>query len=416
MKLSDIQHLDASDPLAAKRDEFDLPEQTIYLDGNSLGALPKTVTTRITEVLKQQWGKDLIKSWNSHNWIDLPLRVGDKIAPIVGAAKGQVICCDSISVNLFKVLSCALKLNPKRHLVLSTLDNFPTDLYMVQGLSDLLGQQACQLQMIEEKHIETVITDPELSQSVAILLLTQVNFRSGKLLDMAKITKLAQAQGILVIWDLAHSAGALPVQLDACQVDFAVGCGYKYLNGGPGAPAFLYVAQRHQNTVNQPLSGWMGHANPFAFDVKYQGAKDINQYLCGTPSILAMSAMDAALDLWSGLDIQLVRTKSILLAKVFMELFRQHQCLAVLQLCSPIDPQCRGSQLAFSHDSAYAICQVLIHKGLIADFRAPNLLRFGFTPLYTSFADIWDGINLLVEVMQEQSYLSDQYKVTAKVT
>ena len=264
MNFDEIITLDKADLLAKKRLEFDLPANTIYLDGNSLGALPKVVKSRVAEVVSQQWGNDLIKSWNSHSWIDLPIKVGEKIAPIIGAGQGQVICCDSISVNLFKLLCSALKLNSERTVVLSTKDNFPTDLYMVQGLSDLLGPDLCQLQMVEEQDIQQSLTE-----SVAALLLTQVNFRTGRLLDMAKLTQLAHDKGVLVIWDLAHSAGALPVELDKCEVDFAVGCGYKYLNGGPGSPAFLYVAKRHQQAVKQPLSGWMGHAKPFAFDAQY---------------------------------------------------------------------------------------------------------------------------------------------------
>lgn len=252
--------------------------------------------------MSQQWGSHLIRSWNDHQRIDLPTQVGEKIAPIIGAAKGQVICCDSVSINLFKLLSSALSLNTGRNVVLSTKDNFPTDLYMVQGLSDLLGTDLCQLKLVEEQYIEQCLTN-----EVAVLLLTQVNFRTGQLLNMQKLTKLAHEKGILVIWDLAHSAGALPVELDKYQVDFAVGCGYKYLNGGPGSPAFLYVAKRHQAAVKQPLSGWMGHAKPFMFDSRYQPAQSVNQYLCGTPSVIAMRALDAALDVWQGVEISQVR-------------------------------------------------------------------------------------------------------------
>jgi len=250
MNFDDISALDKADPLAKKRLEFDLPTNTVYLDGNSLGALPTAVKSRIADVVSKQWGNHLIRSWNDHHWIDLPISVGNKIAPIVGAEPGQVICCDSISVNLFKLLSSALSLNSARSIVLSTQDNFPTDLYMVQGLSELLGPDLCQLQLVAEEQIEQ-----SLNEDVAVLLLTQVNFRTGQLLNMEKLTQLAHKQGILVIWDLAHSAGALPVELDKCKVDFAVGCGYKYLNGGPGAPAFLYVAKRHHALVKQPLSG-----------------------------------------------------------------------------------------------------------------------------------------------------------------
>ncbi|WP_372859402.1 kynureninase [Pseudoalteromonas sp.] len=411
MNFNEIIALDKADTLAHKRDEFDLPADTIYLDGNSLGALPKAVKSRVAEVVSQQWGSHLIRSWNDHQWIDLPTQVGEKIAPIIGADKGQVICCDSISVNLFKLLSSALSLNSERNLVLSTEDNFPTDLYMVQGLSELLGSDLCQLKLVSEQNLEQGLND-----SVAVLLLTQVNFRTGKLLDMQKITQLAHEKGILVIWDLAHSAGAIPVELDDCNADFAVGCGYKYLNGGPGSPAFLYVAKRHQAAVKQPLSGWMGHAKPFAFDAKYQGANNVNQYLCGTPSVIAMSALDAALDVWQDVDISQIREKSIALADVFIKLVQTHSCLRDLHLCSTENSSQRGSQLAFSHTEAFAICQALIEKGVIADFRAPNILRFGFTPLYTSFEDIWQAVTILAEVVKTQLYTQPRFNLAGKVT
>ena len=411
MNFDDIVALDKADVLAGKRDEFDLPANTIYLDGNSLGALPKAVKTRVAQVVSEQWGSHLIRSWNDHQWIDLPTQVGEKIAPIIGAEKDQVICCDSISINLFKLLSSALMLNTGRSKVLSTQDNFPTDLYMVQGLSDLLGTDLCQLKLVEEQYIEQNLTD-----DIAVLLLTQVNFRTGKLLNMQKLTELAHQKGILVIWDLAHSAGALPVELDKCNVDFAVGCGYKYLNGGPGSPAFLYVAKRHQSAVKQPLSGWMGHAKPFAFDAQYECAASINQYLCGTPSVIAMSALDAALDVWESVKISDVRAKSIALADVFIALVHSHASLADLRLSSTEDSIQRGSQLAFSHNHAFAICQALIEKGVIADFRAPNILRFGFTPLYTSFEDVWNAVNTLVDVVTTKLYAEPRFNLAGKVT
>ncbi|WP_394191765.1 kynureninase [Pseudoalteromonas atlantica] len=411
MNFDDIIALDKADPLAHKRAEFALPVNTVYLDGNSLGALPKVVKSRVAEVVTQQWGEHLIRSWNDHHWIDLPTQVGEKIAPIIGAAPGQVVCCDSISINLFKLLSSALSLNSERNVVLSTEDNFPTDLYMVQGVSDLLGEDLCQLKLVAEQQITQSLTD-----DVAVLLLTQVNFRSGQLLDMHALTKHAQDKGILVIWDLAHSAGALPVELDKCNADFAVGCGYKYLNGGPGSPAFLYVAKRHQAAVKQPLSGWMGHAKPFAFDAQYQGADNVNQYLCGTPSVIAMSALDAALDVWHDVNIFHIREKSIALADVFIKLVRSQSCLADLDLCSTEDSTQRGSQLAFAHDNAFAICQALIEKGVIADFRAPNILRFGFTPLYNSFEDIWKAVTILADVVYTQLYKEPRFNKAVKVT
>ena len=411
MNFDDISALDKADPLAKKRLEFDLPTNTVYLDGNSLGALPTAVKSRIADVVSKQWGNHLIRSWNDHHWIDLPISVGNKIAPIVGAELGQVICCDSISVNLFKLLSSALSLNSARSIVLSTQDNFPTDLYMVQGLSELLGPDLCQLQLVAEEQIEQ-----SLNEDVAVLLLTQVNFRTGQLLNMEKLTQLAHKQGILVIWDLAHSAGALPVELDKCKVDFAVGCGYKYLNGGPGAPAFLYVAKRHHALVKQPLSGWMGHAKPFTFDPEYKSASNINQFLSGTPCVISMSALDAALDVWQDVDMSEIRQKSIALCDVFIRTVQMHDCLNELKLCSPSAANQRGSQLAFSHDNAFAICQALIEKGVIADFRAPNILRFGFTPLYTSFEDIWQAVTILVDVVTSELYKEPRFNLALKVT
>ena len=402
MNFDDITALDKADPLAKKRLEFDLPTNTVYLDGNSLGALPTVAKSRIADVVSEQWGNHLIRSWNDHHWIDLPISVGNKIAPIIGAEPGQVICCDSISVNLFKLLSSALSLNSARSIVLSTQDNFPTDLYMVQGLSDLLGPDLCQLQLVAEEQIEH-----NLNEDVAVLLLTQVNFRTGQLLNMEKLTQLAHKKGILVIWDLAHSAGALPVELDKCKVDFAVGCGYKYLNGGPGAPAFLYVAKRHHALVKQPLSGWMGHAKPFSFDPEYQSASNINQFLSGTPCVISMSTLDAALDVWQDVDILEIRQKSIALCDVFIRTVQMHDCLHELQLCSPNEANQRGSQLAFSHDNAFAICQALIEKGVIADFRAP---------LYTSFEDIWQAVNTLVDVVENELYKEPRFNLALKVT
>jgi kynureninase len=411
MKLTEIETLDANDSLATKRDEFDLKKGLIYLDGNSLGALPKSVKARINQVVEHEWGQDLIKSWNQHEWIDLPQHVGEKIAKLIGAAPGQVICCDSISVNLFKVLCSAMQLNPERSVVLSTTDNFPTDLYMAQGLSNLVSSQHCQLKTVSEENLEV-----SLNESIAVLMLTQVNFRTGALLDIQHFTKLAHSKGIVVIWDLAHSAGALPIHLDECHVDFAVGCGYKYLNGGPGSPAFLYVAKRHQQNCKQPLSGWMGHKHPFSFNPEYQAAENINQYLCGTPSILAMSALDAALDVWHDVDIHQVRRKSIDLAEAFITLVEQEASLNSLTLSSSGAKECRGSQLAYEHDYAYAICQALMAKGVIADFRAPNILRFGFTPLYTSYKDIWHAVQRLKHVVENEAFLAPEFNQKAKVT
>lgn len=411
LNYSDLQQLDQHDPLCAKRQAFSLPDNTLYLDGNSLGAMPKVAAERAQQVLLTQWAADLIKSWNSHNWIDLPLQVGNKIGRLIGAADGQVICCDSTSINLFKVLASAMLMQPGRSVVLSQAGNFPTDLYMVEGLASLLGTQNCQLQLVEDTALEQAITT-----DVAVLLLTQVDFRSGRLLDMQHLTQLAHASGVLVIWDLAHSAGALPIALDNCEVDFAVGCGYKYLNGGPGAPAFLYAARRHHANIRQPLSGWMGHNSPFNFDKHYEKASGIKQFLTGTPPVLSMSVLDAALDIFNDVDMPQLRDKSLALSRSFHQLVQQHECLHTLTLITPLIDQQRGSQLAYQHPNAYELCQALITQGVIADFRAPNILRLGFTPLYLRYIDMWTAVEILADIVRSAEYKKAQYSIRQKVT
>ena len=411
MKFQDVQELDRNDPLAGKRLEFALPDNIIYLDGNSLGALPWAAKQRSRQVLEQQWGRDLVTSWNSHHWIDLPTQVGEKIAPLLGAACGQVICCDSTSVNLFKLLCAALEMQQGRRVVVSQKDNFPADLYMVEGLSQLRRDKVCELRLFEDTDIEA-----RLDESVAVLMLTHVNFRSGKLHDMQKLTELAHEKGILVIWDLAHSTGALPLALDEWGVDFAVGCGYKYLNGGPGAPAFIYAAKHHHPSIRQPLSGWMGHAAPFSFAPNYQAAPGVQQFLCGTPPILSMSVLDAALSVFEDVDIQVLRSKSIGLAELFLQLLESSAATHELQLISPRENSKRGSQLAFVHPQAFSICQALIERGVIADFRAPDVLRLGFAALYLSYQDIWKAAHILIEIMVSKTYREEKYLRVQKVT
>lgn len=409
--LSNAMELDAEDTLVAKRQEFELPEGVIYLDGNSLGALPKAAKVRATQVIEKQWGQDLISSWNRHNWIDLPTQVGEKIAKIVGAAEGQTVCCDSISVNLFKLLSAALKINAKRTVILTENGNFPTDIYMAQGLQSLLGEAKCKLKCVEREQIEA-----ELDDKVAVLMLTQVDFRSGSIHDMKKLTALAHSKGVLTIWDLAHSAGAIPVELDNCNVDFALGCGYKYLNGGPGAPAFIYVAKRHQAQFQQPLFGWMGHKNAFEFSTRYEPSDGIEQCLTGTPPILSLSTLDAALDVFDNVDMSKIREKSIRLGEFFQILMEDSGLSDMFFLRSPKNSTHRASQLAFSHPNAFAICQALIDKQVICDFRAPDILRIGFTPLYTRFIDLYQCVSILSEIMQTRVYMSAKYRVSTKVT
>lgn len=411
MTLKDVVAMDAADVLVSKRAEFVLPADTIYLDGNSLGCLPLAAKLRAYQVVEQQWGQDLIKSWNVHHWIDLPVSCGEKIARLIGAGPGQVICCDSISVNLFKLLSAAVMMQKGRSIVVSQQGNFPTDLYMVQGLQDLLGADLCRLQSVEDQHLEDSLTE-----DVAVLLLSHVNFRSGLVYDMHRLTQLAHAKGIVVIWDLAHSAGVLPVQLDACDVDFAVGCGYKYLNGGPGAPAFMYVATRHQDTIRQPLTGWMGHKTPFEFDAKYVAADGMARFLAGTPPVLSMSVLDAALDVFADVDMCQIREKSLALSRLFMRLVAESSALGEVVLDSPADDNQRGSQLAYRHPEAYAICQAMIARGIIGDFRAPDIFRVGFNPLYLSFQDIYSSVRVLADVVASQAWREPRYRQRSRVT
>ena len=410
MNLEEFRRLDEHDPLAALRERFDLPEGKVYLDGNSLGALPKGVPGAVSDVLRHQWGHDLISSWNRHDWIDLPRRVGEKIARLVGAAPGQVVCADSISVNLFKLLATALELRPGRTVILSETGNFPTDLYVGEGLAGLLGPDRCTLRHVPGDSILSA-----LDEDVAVLMLTHVNFRDGRMHDMQQITRAAQECGALVLWDLAHSAGAMPVELDDCGVDLAVGCGYKYLNGGPGAPAFLYVAERHQDQAGQPLSGWMGHRKPFDFELTYKPARGIERYLAGTPGILGMIALDAALEAFDGVSTEDLRRKSVAMTQAFIDTVLEMD-LPDAMLLTPRDPDRRGSHVSLAHPHGYAIAQALIDRGVIVDFRAPDIIRFGFAPLYNRFVDAGKACLALAEIVSEKTYLDPRYSQRSKVT
>ncbi len=407
---ADLEARDAQDPLAPFRERFDLPEGVIYLDGNSLGALPKATVERIHALVTREWGQDLIRSWNLHGWIDLPQRVGDKIARLIGAESGEVIVCDSTSANLFKVLTAALRLCPGRHVILSDTGNFPTDLYMAQGLVDLLSHQY-ELRLVDERDVLDAI-----DEDVAVVMLTQVNYRTGYLHDMATITRAAHERGALVIWDLAHSAGALPVDLNGCHVDFAVGCGYKYLNGGPGAPAFVFVARRWQEQALSPLWGWMGHAEPFALELEYRPADGVRRMLCGTPPILSMAALEVGVDMLLEADIQAVRRKSVALGQLFIQLAEQELAPFGFELASPRDPERRGSQVSLRHPEGYPIVQALISRGIIGDFRAPDILRFGFAPLYVRYVDVWDTVAALRNIMETGAWDRPAFRVRGKVT
>jgi kynureninase len=405
----DAERLDTADPLASFRDRFVLPDGLVYLDGNSLGALPIDAATRVADVVAREWGEGLVRSWNDAGWIDLPRRVGDKIARLVGAGPGEVVCTDSTSVNVFKVLSAALALRQGRSTILSEEGNFPTDLYVAGGLARLLDR-GHRLRLVPKADVLSA-----LDADTAVLLLTHVDYRSGEMHDLDAITRAAHDAGALVAWDLAHSAGAMPIDLTGAGADFAVGCGYKYLSGGPGAPAFLYVAPRHQEAFEQPLSGWLGHSEPFAFEAAYRPAPGISRALSGTPPILSMAALDAALDVVLEADLALVRAKSEALTSFFVTAVEQ-ECGDAVRLVSPRVPSLRGSQASFAHPDAYAVMRALIARGVVGDFRAPDVLRFGFAPLYVRFVDAWKTARALAEVLSSHAHERPEHRRRAAVT
>ena len=404
--------LDAADPLAGLRDSFTLPADVIYLDGNSLGALPRAVPDRIAATVTGDWGDGLIRSWNDADWINAPRRVGAKIAPLIGAAPDNVIAADSTTVNLFKVLSAALALRPRRRKIITETRNFPTDNYIAEGV---IRQTGGAHRLVHADDVTTIAD--LLDDDVAVLMLTHVNYRDGSVHDMAGLTRAAHDAGALVIWDLAHSAGVMPLDLAGCDVDFAVGCGYKFLNGGPGAPAFLYVAPRHLGGDGQPLSGWFGHADPFGFAPHYRPAGGITQYLCGTPPVISMVALEAALDLWDGIDMRQIHAKARQLTGYFIDLVEARCGGHNLALISPRDAALRGAQVAFTHATGgHAIIAALIAEGVIGDFRAPDVLRFGFAPLYTRFVDVWHAVDRLAGILDQRRWDRPEFHLRRKVT
>ena len=420
----DCRALDAQDPLKDLRQLFTLPEGVIYLDGNSLGVLPNTVAARVAKTVTEEWGQGLIRSWNSAGWFDMPQRLGNKIAQLIGAACGEVVATDSTSINLFKVLSTAISIaaqdTPQRKILVSESSNFPTDLYIAEALCK---ERGLKLVLVDAEHIDAALT-----LDVAVLMLTHVNYRTGAMHDMQAVTAAAHAKGILCVWDLAHSAGAVPVDLTAAKADFAVGCGYKYLNGGPGAPAFVWVNPKHAlRDVWQPLAGWWGHAAPFAFTPDYQPASGINRYLCGTQPILNMVALDCGLDtMLAALPLggmAVLRKKSLALTDLFIELVEARCTDHGLGLATPREHAQRGSQVCLTRsDGAYAIVQALIARGVIGDFRAgdggahADILRFGFTPLYTTFEDVWHAVEHLRQVLVSGEWQRPEFNKKSMVT
>ena len=403
--LNDVRAMDAADPLAHCRERFALPEGVIYLDGNSLGALPKATPARVAATVERQWGADLIASWNKHGWIDAPARIGARIAPLIGAGEDEVIVADSTSANLFKLLTAACLAKPERGTILTEPGNFPTDLYIAQGIAATLPGRRV-------RAAEDVAA--AIDGDTAVVLLTHVHYKSGAMRDMAAITAAAHAAGALMLWDLSHSVGAVKVDLRGCGVDLAVGCGYKYLNGGPGAPAFLYVASALQERLRSPLTGWMGHAAPFDFGDDYAPAPGMKRFLCGTPPILGMAALEAGLDTFAGVAMRELVTKSGALSALLIRGI-EARC-GDFTLATPRDATMRGSHVSVAHPHAWEICQALIARGVIGDFRAPDVLRLGLTPLYTSFEDVWRAVETLAGVMAEGVWRDPVYAVRAAVT
>jgi kynureninase len=415
---SDCELRDRDDPLARRRDAFELPEGVIYLDGNSLGPLPKGVSERVREVVEREWGEDLIRSWNSAGWIDLPRKAGAKIAPLIGAAPDEVLVADSTSIDLYKLVAAALEARPGRNVVVSERDNFPTDLYVIQGLARSArafgGQHGRPIELRTIGRREDL--DGTLDDDVAVVVLTQVDYRTGECWHLADVTRRVRDAGALMLWDLAHSTGAVPVDLTAAGADLAVGCGYKYLNGGPGAPAFLYVAKRHQRTLRSPLQGWLGHAEPFAFEREYRPAGGIDLFQAGTPAILSLAALDAALDVFDGVDMEVVREKSVALSELFLERVAAECGELGVEIACPRQAAHRGSQVSLRHPEGYAIVQALIARGVIGDFRTPDVLRFGLAPLYLRYVDVWDAVGHLREVLEGREYEREEFRTRAAVT
>jgi kynureninase len=410
MDRSDCQARDRADPLARKRQDFAIPPGMIYLDGNSLGVLPKNVPARVLDTAEKQWGESLIISWNEHGWFHLPRRIGDRIARLIGAPPGSVIAGDTISINLFKLLGAAARMRPSRRVILSDSGNFPSDLYVAQGFRDLLGDGYA-LTVVDPEQVMDAI-----DETVAVTMLTEVDYRTARLHDMKAVTAKAHACGALTIWDLAHSAGATPVDLVGSDADLALGCTYKYLNGGPGAPAFLYVKPELQDSVQPALAGWWGHAAPFAFEPDYRPAAGIIRNQCGTQPILSMAALDAALDVWDDVDMQALRQKSLDLCRTFIDLVEWRCGGHGVTVAGPRAMERRGSHVSIHHPQGYAVMQALIASGVIGDFRAPDMMRFGFTPLYTSFCDVWDAVDVLARILDREEWNQPRFLAKKAVT
>ena len=401
--------LDAANPVAHARDRFELPDGLLYLDGNSLGALPRGVPETVADVVRRQWGTDLIASWNTHDWWGAPQRVGDRVGTLVGAAPGQVLVGDSTSVNLFKLYVAAARMRPRRRVVVNDPDVFPTDGYVLEGAARLAD-----LEVVQVRPPELAAFLSERGSEVALVSYSHVDYRTGRLWNLPGLTRLTQDAGARVLWDLCHSAGVVEVGLDEHGVYLAVGCGYKYLNGGPGAPAYAYVATRHLPDLDQPLTGWNGHATPFAMSTAYSPAPGIERLRVGTPPLLSLLALEAALAAYDGLAMSDVRAASMSLTGFFIDCVRE--LLPDVEVVSPLDAAERGSQVALGHEQAYAVVQALIARGVVGDFREPNIVRLGFAPLYLSHADAVTAAQALCDVLADGAHLDPRWAQRSTVT
>lgn len=406
-----LTEMDADDPLRRFRDLFVLPSDVIYLDGNSLGALPKAAAARVQSVVETEWARSLISSWNDHGWIELPLTLGSRISSLIGAKPSEVAVGDSVSVNLFKTISAALSMRPGRSVLVTDYENFPTDTYIAQGAARLLGPARLTLRYSAAADVASAL-DPD----VAAVVFSHVDYRTARIEDMLGVTASTHASGALAIWDLSHSVGAMPVDLNGAGADFAVGCGYKYLNGGPGAPALLFAAERHHGTMRQPLSGWLGHASPFQFSGDYEPADGIRRMLTGTPPVLSMAALDEAVKMFAEVSLAELRAKSMAMTSLLVELVESLCAGHGLELASPRAAAQRGSHVIFRHEQGYAVVQALTRRGVVGDFRAPDFIRLGVAPLYTRYVDLWDAVVHLREVLKRGEWDMPDLKVRRAVT
>ena len=406
---------DQADVLASFREQFTIPADMIYLDGNSLGVMPSAAPARAQQVITGEWGTDLIESWNTNDWFDLPVRLGRKIARLVGGTDGGCVVTDTTSINVFKALGAAINLQredaPERRVIISERENFPSDLYMIEGFIEMLDQ-GYELRLIDD----LVSLEGELNDDVAVVLLTEVNYRTGRLWNMKAVTETVHEAGALMIWDLCHSVGAVPINLEAAGADFAVGCTYKYLNGGPGSPAFIWVSGDHLARARQPLSGWWGHSEPFEMDVAYTPASDARKLLTGTQPIISLATMECGIDIALSVDQQQLREKSLNLTSLFIRLVEERLAHHPLTLVTPRETSERGSHVSIQHPEGFAVMKALIANGVVGDYREPEVLRFGITPLYLGYADVWDAVETLRRVLDEELWRAPEFQVRGAVT